>query len=68
MMTGPDTFDPTSLDTWDDVEVCGESLTVVIGEATYELNCENDAGHEPPHGGTLLWTEQEQTQAQEAQG
>lgn len=53
----PDTdFDPTSLDSWDEVEVCAEVITVAIGDVEHQVRCENDFGHEPPCSGTLLWT------------
>lgn len=51
-------FDPTELGGWAEVDdVCDVTMTVTVGGAVYGLRCEQDAGHEPPHGGILYWAD-----------
>jgi hypothetical protein len=49
--------DPAALGGWSEVDdACTEQITIAVGDTVYALRCENDAGHEPPCGGTVWWT------------
>jgi hypothetical protein len=40
--------------------VCAAVVAIEFQGATYELRCENDAGHDPvgePHTGTVQWVD-----------